>query len=203
MTQNQEYKAQLTGEPFLFHEMRTVAALLVGGLSKDEASQKVLTENPFQYKNSKSAPKRLRAVLRRIDSIADDAKSLLADGSAEEARLIAFYSLLKTDRLLREFMSEVYRDKRKIRSLCLGDADLRSFFAAKMEQDETVRSWTPVTFAKLRQVYLRILYEAGFLNDPHHKELALPMLPGSVVLCLRSSGDEDFLPLLGMEVTGS
>lgn len=198
MTQ-QEYRAQLTGEPFLLYELRTVAALLADGLSVSEASQRILSENLFQYKNSKSAPKRLRAALRRIDALSGEAVDLLAKGSSLEARLIAFYALLKTDRMLREFMAEVYREKRSIRSLRLEDSDVRSFFNGKAEQDATVRSWTPVTFAKLRQVYVRVLYEAGFLDDPRRRELTPPTLPGSVVRCLQSVGDTRYLPLLGLE----
>ena len=43
------YNAAITREQFLFFETRTTARLLNEGFSKDEAVQKIIDENLFQY----------------------------------------------------------------------------------------------------------------------------------------------------------
>lgn len=48
--------------------MRIVADLLKQGLDKKEI-KKVISENIFQYKTTKSIPKRLSCIFRRIDSL--------------------------------------------------------------------------------------------------------------------------------------
>ena len=51
------YNAAITREQFLFYEMRTTAKLLAEGLSEEEAADRIVTENLFQYPTEKSVRK--------------------------------------------------------------------------------------------------------------------------------------------------
>lgn len=48
---------------------------------------------------------------KRLGTIDMPLLHILADGRDDDARLIAFLALIKSDRLLFEFMREVYADK--------------------------------------------------------------------------------------------
>ena len=54
MNINEPYKATFTREQFLFHEMRTVAQLMVEGKNDNEINEIVFNDNLFQYPTEKS-----------------------------------------------------------------------------------------------------------------------------------------------------
>lgn len=51
---NSPYNGSLTREQFLFYEMRTTAKLLSEGLSDEEALERIVAENLFQFPTEKS-----------------------------------------------------------------------------------------------------------------------------------------------------
>ena len=53
MDNNTPYNGGLTREQFLFYETRTVARLMIEGLSDEEIVEKVITENLFQNPTEK------------------------------------------------------------------------------------------------------------------------------------------------------
>jgi hypothetical protein len=89
----------------------------------------------------------------------------IVNGDIETSKQIVIYSIMKTDRLFFEFMYEVFREKILLRDFTLQDKDFNLFFNRKKEQSERVASWDDYTFYKLKQVYIRILFEAGFIKD--------------------------------------
>ena len=59
----------------------------------------------------------------------------------------------------------------------LKDSDLDYYFEAKKTQSNTVASWQDYTLYKLKQVYKRILYEAGFIyRDQTIMTISQPVL---------------------------
>ncbi len=89
----------------------------------------------------------------------------LVNGNLETSKQIALYAILKTDRLFFEFMQEVYREKYLIRDYLITDKDFAIFFFK--EKQNKVKKWQSgkiIHFYKLKQVYKRILTEAGFVK---------------------------------------
>ena len=52
-----KYNGGLTREQFLFHEMRTTAKLLSEGIPEEEAVEKIVSENLFQYPTEREIKK--------------------------------------------------------------------------------------------------------------------------------------------------
>lgn len=59
------YSASLTGEPFLYFEMRETAALILSGLSEEEVKEKIYKENLYQYKTKNRIRKRIAAIKKK------------------------------------------------------------------------------------------------------------------------------------------
>lgn len=174
-----EYSAIMTGEPYLLFEFRQVAKLRLMGLSNIEIRERVRQENLFQYKTNKSVDRTLTAVLRRLDILDDTLVALCVEGSLGTSRLVTLYGVAKTNLLFFEFLEEVFREKWLLGNELLTMKDLRIFFASKQQQSEKVASWSDKTVAKLSQVYLRTLQEAGLVT------LDQPVMPPLVERSLK------------------
>jgi hypothetical protein len=188
-----EYSARLTGNPFLFYEMKTVAGLIMGGLSRKDIIKKVREENLFQYKTTKSITKRLNAVLLRLEVLDDPILNLLVNASSETGKLIDLYCILKTDRLFYEFMQEEFRTKYLLHQDRLERVDFVSFFAHKAEQSVIVAGWRDYTITKLIQVYVRILLDAGLINDEKKLIITTPVMEPILKQYLQINGEENYI----------
>ena len=159
-----KYTASLTGEPFLYFEMREVAALILDGLTEEEVKEKVYSENLFQYKTRGRIHKRLAEVKKRRDLLDDFLLGLLVESSSETGKIITLFTIYKSNRLFKEFMEEVVREKLFIGRSVLENNDFRLFFQRKAEQNDTVSGWKDSTLNKLKDVIKNILYETGLLT---------------------------------------
>jgi hypothetical protein len=162
------YSASLTGEPLQFFESKVVAGLMLNGLSYSEIKQKVYDENLFNYKTKKSIYKRVASVYRRLKNLETDLLGVIAEGG-EDSRMMVLFSIMLSNRLFFDFMTEVIRKKFFELDYTLEKRDVMKFFDIKREESENVSSWKEYTFHKLRQVMLNILKEAYLLSgdDPY------------------------------------
>ena len=104
------------------------------------------------------------------------------------------YAILKNDRLFFEFINEVYREKILLKDFFIRDKDFSAFFQIKREQSKRVASWTEYTFKKLKQVYIRILFESGFIaNQKGDREIKVPIIDSEVKEYLYSIGDKRYI----------
>ncbi len=192
----QEYSASLTGEPFLYFELKQVARLKAAGLSNQEIKKKITEENLFQYSTNKSVVRILRATLRRIAVLDETLLNFLARGSLPSSKLVALISIMKTNRLFSEFMAEVYLEKVRIGEEALAHKDFRLFFAHKAEQSPRVAGWREYTCKKLSQVYANILLGAGLITGTKQKVLTPPLLEQELLVHLKNTGNQRIINVI-------
>ncbi len=159
-----KYTASLTGEPFLYFEMREVALLIMEGLSDKDIKEKVYSENLFQYKTRNRIFIRLGEVRKRLKLLDDYLLKFLAEGPSETGKIITLYTIYRTNRLFYEFMEEVIREKLVMGEHSLEDMDISLFFQRKADEDDNVSRWKEGTLKKLKEVIKNILYETGLLT---------------------------------------
>lgn len=160
-----KYSANLTGVWFLFYEIKQVIELINIGLSEKEIKSKVLEENLFQHKKISSVTRTLPTVYRRAISLDETLRRILLEDSIENGKLINLYAIMEEDLLFKEFLIEVIGEKYKTNNLHLERKDINGFFTQKREQNEGFAKFKEGTISKLRQVYLKILIDAGILVD--------------------------------------
>lgn len=188
-----EYSASLTGEPYLYFELKQVAKLRLEGLSDKEIRAKINKENLFQYETNKSNNKRISAALKRTQALDKILLNLLVNGTLNTSKHIALIAIMKTNSLFLEFMKEVYYEKVVARDLTLDNKEFRIFFANKAEQSEKVASWQDYTLNKLRQVYLRILFEAGLVKSLKSREITPPIIEEDLANHLKTIGEDLYI----------
>ena len=189
------YNAAITREQFLFFETRTTARLLNEGFSKDEAVQKIINENLFQYPTEKSLKKMANGCLRRLECLGDDSLiKMLATRPVDEAKQICLYAMMCQYRLIWDFMITVVGEKYKKFDTSFGNMDLNVFFMQLQEQDDWVATWTDSTVSKLKQVIKKILVENQYLNDTSADHINPVLISYELENAIRAAGKEVALP---------
>ncbi|MGR5880012.1 BrxA family protein [Bacillus pacificus] len=94
-------------------------------------------------------------------------------------------------------MKEVIQEKLEANNYLLEKKDLNIFFLSKTEQDEKVAKWTELTINKLKQVYIKLLLEAGLLRDKKSGELNRLLIDEELKRHFISIGDFSYLQAMG------
>lgn len=194
---DEQYNSTLSRNRFLFPETKIVAKLKLDGLNDSIIVKTVKEENLFQYKNQRDIIKSVNTILRRLIVLDHTLLRILAEDNIDRGRMIALFSLWSTDRLFREFLSEVVWEKLYTRQYELQISDMRIFFGSKAEQNSVVAGWTERTFKDMREAYRRILVDVSMLKR-ETGELRPLLLPKDIMEYLNSINERAFV----LAVTG-
>ena len=196
-----QYTSILKSRPYLYLELKKSIGLIIQGFSIDDIKYKAIEENIFSVNTEARKREIVSTVTNRINVLDDFTMDKIANGSLETSKQLALYSILKTDRLFFEFMTEVYKEKILLNDMKLTDKDFNIFFRRKAEQSEKIASWKDYTLYKLVQVYKRILTEAGFIRNSKKEIKILPQIMEEEVMeHLKDIGDVHYLEAMLGEI---
>ncbi|MEY8367765.1 DUF1819 family protein [Anaerovoracaceae bacterium 42-11] len=185
------YNGGLTREQFLFYEIRTVAALLEEGLSREEALERIKEENLFQFPTERMITNIASVCFKRLDAL--DSVSLryqIARGSQDVARQINLYAMMRYNRIVWDFMTTVIGEKFRTQELELTAKDMNLFFFRLQEQEDSVAAWSESTIGKIKQVLKKSLIECGYLDSPRSEKLNPVFLFPELEEGIRENGDD-------------
>ena len=189
-----EYRSTIKARSYLYLELKKASSLCLQGVALNDIRQKALDENIFSLNSENRIREIASTITERLEVLDEVLLNKLVKGNLETSKQIALYSILKTDRLFFEFMQEVYRDKYLVRDYLITDKDFAVFFHRKAEQSQQVAGWKDYTFYKLKQVYKRILTEAGFVKKSNKDiEITRPLMEEELVDYLNKKGDGIYL----------
>lgn len=189
------YNAAFTREQFLFYEMRTTAKLVCEGLDDEQVIGRIVRENLFQYPTEKSVRKMALACLRRLKAMEDeDLVQALANQTADVAKQICLYAMMKQYRVIWDFMVTVIGEKYRLKDSSFGKIDLNTFFMRLQEQDDWVATWSDSTIMKLKQVLIKILLENEYLDNSKAERLNPVWLNPVLENAIRGNNDSAALP---------
>jgi len=201
MSEMPEYKSTIKSVPFLFKEMKKAAILVNQGFRDFDIRAEAMEHNIFQVNTEARKREITSTVLQRLKTLDGFLLEKVANGDIGTSKQIIIYTIMKTDRLFFEFMHEVFREKMMLRDFSLQDKDFNIFFTRKKEQSDKVASWTDYTFYRLKQVYIRILSEAGLLKGQRRNwEIIKPIVDEEIVRHLKKIGETKYLGALTGEL---
>ena len=190
-----QYKASITREQFMFYEMRTTAKLLMEGLSDQEAIQRIISENLFQYPTERQIRSQALACLKRLHCRNNDTLvEAIAMQPSDSAKQVCLYAMMKYNRLVWDFMVTVIGEKYRNRDMSFGRRDLNVYFIRLQEQIDSVAAWSDTTVAKAKQVLLRVLVENEYLDSISSDHLNPVWLDKQLENAIRANHDEAMLP---------
>lgn len=189
-----EYKSTIKSRPYLYKETKKASILIDAGVKLDEIKSKSLEENIFQLESEARKKEVASIITARLKAVDEFVIDKIENSNIETSKILVLYAIIKTDRLFFEFINEVYKEKVLLKDLFIRDKDFNIFFQNKKEQSQKVASWTEYTFKKLKQVYIRILFESGLIvNQKGDKEIKVPIIDSEVKEHLYSIGDKVYL----------
>jgi len=189
-----DYKSTIKSRPYLYKETKKAASLINQGLSVVEIKNKSLEDNIFQLESEARKKEVASIITARLKDLDKYIIEKISEGTIEASKILVLYSIIKTDRLFFEFMNEVYKEKILLRDLVLRDKDFNTFFQSKREQSDKVASWTEYTFKKIKQVYVRTLFECGLIeNQKGDRKIKTPILESEVKDYLYKIGDKVYI----------
>lgn len=193
----QKYTSVLKSRPYFYLELKKASQLKIQGLQDEDIIKNAVEENLFTVNTDARKREIAFTIINRINELDDYILDKIVNGSLQTSKQLAIYSILKTDRLFFEFMKEVYKEKILLKDLIITDKDFNVFFRRKAEQSEQIAKWQDYTFFKLKQVYKRILSEAGFIkNTKKEVKILSQMMEVDVINYLNSIGDIAYLEVM-------
>lgn len=189
------YSAGMTREQYLFHEVRTTAKLLAEGLTPEEARERIISENLYQYPTEKSLQKISRGCLKRIEALGDEELiRAIATESSDVAKQICLYAMMKHYRIVWDFMITVIGEKYRLHDTSFGKVDVNAFFMRLQEQDDFVATWSDSTIKKLKQVLTKTLVDNDYIDSTRAETLNPVMISPLLEEGIRRNHDEVALP---------
>lgn len=151
------YSSYIKDMPFLFLEMRKAAKLVAGGVNMESIVSLSVEKNIFQLDKERRRLKLAQKVSSRLLVLTKQQIIVLATNGEINAKLVAFYAVIKTDLLFFDFMNDVYAEKQQIGQTEIIDKDIIAFLHSKDE----IAKWTDNNFVRVKNTYKSILCEAG------------------------------------------
>ena len=197
---NWTYRGSLTREQWLLTEIRIIARLRLEGLGDAEILEQNLNNNYFQYPTEREIRSITRACLLRLDNLSDNTElkleltRTLANGTSTQTSQINLYAIMRTYRLVWEFMVGVIGHKYQTFDTQLAKHEIAAYLEGLRSQSDVVAAWSNATLNKIRQVLTRCLVSAGYLTSPRSDELRPVLLDLDLERALRENGDAAALP---------
>lgn len=174
---NDKYSARIVKSPTFFRETIEVGTLKLQGLTEEELRVKLIEENPLKIMPARRNKEISSAVVARVEALTQMQLQVLKSGSLSDKKYMTMVSIMKTERLIRELLNEVYVDKHEMGQKIIDDGDLNVFFRRKAEEHEDVAKFQDVTIKKLKQVIKKILKELELVKAVGKSMEILPPIP--------------------------
>jgi hypothetical protein len=197
-TESSLYNAQISAGSLLLKESREIATLLLDQTGEVPWRRALVVDNVLQKKSPSSALRMAGLIRNRIGTMDPDFWRLVLDSDREVALQALLAAAIQHSRLLEDFLTMVVKEHFRTfkRQLTLGD--WRSFLAECEKRDQAAASWSDTTKKKLRQVIIRILAEAGYLESSRNMQLSPIQIHPKVRAYLETHGLKNILR--GMEI---
>lgn len=194
----EDYSAKLTGEPFLYNETKILSNYLLEGISKENLKKRNLEENLIQHKKLGSVKRTTSPIFRRLDVMNCEMLDEFVHSDIETSKYILLYAIMKTDKLVRDFVFEVYKDKLLMKEKYIEKYDINNWYEEKLILSKTLKERTESTTAKLKQVIMKIMQDSGLVIKEKEKfKIIRPLLKEKYISLLDRNGDYEYAKAIG------
>ena len=193
-----DYSAKLTAEPFLYNETKTLATYLLKGESEETLKRRNMEENLIKYKSAKSIARVNSPMFRRLNVMDKNMMEEFVNSSIDNSKYILLYTIMKTDRLVREFVLDVYKYKLIMRKEYIEKFDIDNWYEEKCSLSTTLKEKSEQTSAKLKQVIMKIMQDSGLvIKEKNRFKIIRPLLKETYINMLDRKGDLEYAKAIG------
>lgn len=194
----ENYSTKLTAEPFLYVETKIIGRYLLNGEDKRELKKRNIEENLIKHKKVGSIKRVNSPIFRRLDVMDKEMLEEFVCSDIETSKHILLYTIMKTDKLVRDFIIEVYKDKLYMKKEYIEKFDIDNWYEEKCILSSTLREKTEATTAKLKQVIMKIMQDSGLvIKEKERFKIVRPLLKAKFISMLDKNGDMEYAKAIG------
>lgn len=171
-----EYSASMVSCLFWLQETRKTAELMLDGFTLQEIREKAVAENIYQVHSPDRATRIAGVSYKRLAALDESLRSQFLSADISTAKLILLIAIMKTDLLFYEFMHTTFKQSVVLGEKTLTDNAINVFFDRKIAESSAVASFSETAIRKLKQIYVKVLAEAGVLSSAKERLIQLPMI---------------------------
>ena len=181
----EDYSAKLTAEPFLYVETKIIGRYLLDGEDEQELKKRNIEENLIKHKKVGSVKRVNSPIFRRLDVMDKEMLEEFVCSDIETSKYILLYAIMKTDRLVRDFIVEVYKDKLYMKKEYIEKFDIDNWYEEKCILSQALRERTESTTAKLKQVIMKIMQDSGLvIKEKDRFKIVRPLIKENFIIML-------------------
>ena len=171
-----KYSAGLMSQSFWFIEFKKVLPMVMEGKAQDEIKKYCIEQNIFGAVNANRSRRVTNYITNRAMTLDETELKLFQDSDLSTQKIINLIAIMRTDRLLSEFVYEVYRTRKILGFSEITAANIKQFFRDKELQEPLIEGWIDSTKNRLSGCYLNFLTEAGHLTTDGKRHIITPPL---------------------------
>lgn len=189
-----DYSVGLTAEPFLYQETKLMAEFILNGEEPEKLKKRNLEENLMKHKSINSLSRVNSPIFRRLKVLDEELLRNFVNSDLDSSRFILLYAIMKTDRLVNEFINEIYKDKIMLRKEYIEKYEFDMFYESKAQKSEKLYKASESSKYKLRQVMFKILVDAGLLKkEKENFKIIKPLVNQQLIDMLDQRGDKEYI----------
>ena len=194
----EDYSAKLTGEPFWYNETKIIGRYLLDGEDEETLKKRNIDENLIHHKKVASIKRVNVPIFKRLKVMDKDMLQEFVCADIETSKYILLYAIMKTDKLVKDFVIEVYKDKLNMRKEYIERFDIDNWYEEKCILSQTLKERTESTSAKLKQVIMKILQDSGLvIKEKDRYKIIRPLLKEKFINMLDKNGDIEYAKAIG------
>jgi len=190
------YLANFTKCSLIVPEARIVAGLLIKGAESGEWERQVLDVNVLQKRTAKTAVTYANLARARLQTMDADLWLLVRDGSAPVATHAVLAATVKFSPLFGDFLRTVVRDQFRRFATQLETRHWDAYIEDSLRSQPNMPTLSDSTRVKLRQNAMRMLAEAGFIENTRSLRLRSQQIEPAVLHYLRQHNEQYVLDCL-------
>ncbi|WP_137823525.1 DUF1819 family protein [Pseudomonas sp. D(2018)] len=190
------YQANFTKCSLIVPESRIVAELLLQGVTGQDWDRQVHELNVLQKRTVKTAVTYANLARSRLQTMSVDLWTLVRDGSVPVATHAVLAATVKFSPLFGDFLRTVVRDQFRRFATHLETRRWDAYIEDCQRTQPDMPSLSDSTQVKLRQNAMRILAEAGFIEDTRSLRLRSQHIEPVVLHYLRQHNEQYVLDCL-------
>ncbi len=192
------YRAILE-EAFLNLEMIQVAQYMKNK-KIDDLRQVLLKEEILDYSSANNLKRKVGSLIKRFNSLDSTLIEELGEGDIATTEFITFYSIVKNEKILFDFLSEViYSNYIKLKKY-VSKEEIDNFMLEKARQVEEVNNWTEGTKKRMKSKIVEFSIKGGYLKkEKNDYTIIFPSVSKRTVEHIRKIESNELVSMLFLE----
>ena len=191
------YSSGIVSEACWFIEFKEYLKMLHNGASEDEIKKEFTDNNFTGAPNEYRAQRNYGYLKKRVSSMDEKAIELFFNLDLKNQKLINFICMMRSSRILFEFVNEKYREKIILGAEYLEPSDINIFFKDKELQCDDVAEWKDATKKRLKGCFITMLTESNLLMERDKKRVITPPVIDILLeKYLEGNGESDIIKAL-------